>query len=258
MRWTGIACGVALIACAGSAAAEPLPACAASIELANVRVAVVKGDGALVLADGHSLQLEGVLLPDARADHAQAIATLGNLAQNRQIVAAARSPLKDRYGRLEAQIFLPTNSDDEWLQVAMLERGLGRVFITPDRPECAGELYAAEQRARARAAGIWASPAYALRTPETVGYRDTGTFQIVQGKVVSAAVKNGRAYLDFGADWKNDFTATVPPDSMKLFRALGIDPRTYAGQTVRVRGWIEQYHGPEIEIAAPQDVEMVE
>jgi endonuclease YncB( thermonuclease family) len=262
MRWTGI--GLAAFALSGPAFAGPLPSCANSVEIADVRVAAVTDDGTLALAGGRKLKLEGILLPEGRFDRApgayreRAIAALASLAEGRSIVAAAQSPLQDRYGRIEAQIVLSQNPDNGWLQVAMLERGLARVFITPERPECADELFAAERKARGEGNGIWSSSAYAVRTPETLSKRDTGTFQIVQGKVVSAAVKGGRAYLDFGADWRSDFTATVAPGGMKLFRKSGIDPRTYAGQTVRVRGWIDEYHGPEIEIAAPQDIEMVE
>jgi len=263
MRWTGVAWVLALLGCAGAAQAGPVPACAKTIELADVRAAAVK-DGALVLANGRKLALEGILLPDGRTDHApdgyrgEALAALSNFTKGRRIVAAAQSPGQDRYGRVEAQIFLAENPEDGWLQVELLKRGLARVFIAPERPECTSELLAAERSARDSGAGIWSSSAYAVRAPGALTWRDTGTFQIVEGKVVSAAVKNGRAYLDFGADWKNDFTATIAPDAMKLFRARGIDPGTFAGSVVRVRGWVDQYHGPEIEIAAPQDVETVQ
>lgn len=264
MRWTGIAYGVAAILLTGQALAAPLPPCANVIELAGVRVDSVQDNGVLALQDGHKLQLESVLLPAGPADHAprpfrdQALTALYNLTVGHEVVAAAHSPFKDRYGRIEAQIFLPNSAESGWLQVAILERGLGRVFITPDRPECAGALFAAERSARQRRAGIWSAPQYAVRPPEALSRRDRGTFQIVQGKVVHAAVKGGRGYLDFGEDWKTDFTASIAPGCMEMFRKLGIDPRTYEGHNIRVRGWIDEYHGPEIDVAAPQDIEMAE
>lgn len=264
MRWTGIACAVAVFLLSGQALAAPLPPCANVIEIAGVRVDSVRDNGVLALHDGHDLQLESVLLPAGPADHAprvyrdEALTALGSLAGGHEVVAAARSPLKDRYGRVEAQIFVSNSAEGGWLQVAILERGLGRVFITPDRPECADALFAAERSARERHEGIWALPAYAVRTPQTLSPRDRGTMQIVEGKVVHAAVKGGRAYLDFGEDWKTDFTATIAPDCMRMFRQLGIDPRTYQGHNIRVRGWIDEYHGPEIDVAAPQDIEPAE
>ena len=84
-----------------------------------------------------------------------------------------------------------------------------------------------------------------------------GTFQIVEGVVKSADVRGGRAYLNFGADWRTDFTATISPADMKLFRASGIDPRRLAGKRVRVRGWIQSLNGPEIEIAEPEQIEVL-
>jgi hypothetical protein len=73
---------------------------------------------------------------------------------------------------------------------------------------------------------------------------------------MSAAVKS-RGYLNFGADWKHDFTATIAPEDMKTFRAAGVDPQGYAGKTIRVRGIVEWHNGPEIEIASPDDIEIV-
>ncbi len=45
---------------------------------------------------------------------------------------------------------------------------------------------------------------------------------------------------------------------MKTFRARNVNPRDYAGKTVRVRGIIDWYHGPEIESMGPESVEIVE
>ena len=146
---------------------------------------------------------------------------------------------------------------DQWIQAFLLSRGLARVSIAPDRTECASELFAAEAQARTAGRGLWAAPAYVVRDPSSV-QRDIGTFQIVEGKVLNASIKNGRAYLNFGADWRRDFTATVDPVDMPNFHALGVDPRSYAGQTVRIRGWIEWHNGPEIEVANPSGIEVVQ
>jgi hypothetical protein len=79
----------------------------------------------------------------------------------------------------------------------------------------------------------------------------------VEGAVLTANVKNGRAYLDFGTDWGRDFTATISPDDMPVFRDAGIDPRNYAGKMVRVRGFVDQMNGPEIELSSPDMVEVL-
>jgi hypothetical protein len=143
-----------------------------------------------------------------------------------------------------------------WVQEALLQQGLARVALLPSHAQCADRLYAAEGAARAAQRGLWALAAYAVRAPQNVA-RDRGTFQIVQGKVVAAAVKGGRGLINFSADWRHDFTVTIAPDDLKTFRARDVNPRDYAGKRVRVRGMIEWYRGPEIELMGPESVEVL-
>ena len=247
---------------AASADAAPLPACAPAIEVPAAKVIRVERNGVLILSDGRAVDAEGILLPAGGRDRApsslarDAIAVLGELTRNGDATLAAGPPKEDRYGRLRAQVFFRLADPEPWLQAAMLRRGLARVNIAPDRRECASALYAVEREARAARAGIWALSAYAVRTPETLGH-DTGTFQIVEGDVKSAEVRGGRAYLNFGSDWRSDFTVTISSDDMAIFRRAGVDPRSYAALRVRVRGWIESLDGPEIEIATPDAIEVL-
>lgn len=245
-----------------AAGAAPLPACAGAIEAAGVQAIRVEKNGALILTDGRAIHLEGILFPAGARDHApdyfagQALNEMSTLTHGRGVTLAVMPPKEDRYGRLRAQIFVPDDGDDDWLQAAMLKRGLARVALAPDRRECVAELRAVEAQARAQRYGIWSNPAYAIRNPGNLG-RDTGTFQIVDGKVLTATLKDGRAYLDFGPDFKTDFTVTISADDMKAFHLAGVDPRDYAGKNVRVRGWVESLNGPEIEAAAPEDIEVL-
>jgi hypothetical protein len=262
---SGICAAVLVLAglsAAPGASAAGRPRCAPPVEVSAIRVIRVERNGVLVLHDGRAANVEGILLPRGRRDHApsffahRAVAALAELTRGHEVTLAARRPKEDRYGRLRAQVFVRQTNGEPWLQVAMLRRGLARVNIAPDRRECADELHAAEREARAAHTGIWASAVYAIRTPETLA-GDRGTFQIVEGTVKSADVRGGRAYLNFGADWRTDFTATISPADMKRFRASQIDPRRLAGMRVRVRGWIESLNGPEIEIADPEQIEIL-
>jgi endonuclease YncB( thermonuclease family) len=246
------------------ARAATIPECAGEIELPDANIArVERTNDVLVLRDGRAVHLEGIRFPHANQDRApaaiadQAFDAINGLAKARDLTVAAVAPKQDRYDRVRGQVFSDANPAEPWLQIALLRMGVVRVDIAPDRTECAAQLYAAESEARAAARGLWAQPAYAVRTPETLSSGDAGTFQIVQGAVLSAEVKDGRAYLDFGADWKTDFTVTIAPEDMANFRSLGIDPRDYAGKTLRVRGIVQQFNGPEIEIANPKQIEVL-
>jgi micrococcal nuclease len=256
----GVACGLAL---GGAAHAASMPDCAGPVEIGHARIMrVERTDDVLVLRDGRAVHMEGIRFPRGARERApsaiaeQAYDAINAMAKGHDLAVAAIAPKEDRYDRVRGQVFSDDNLEP-WLQMALVKSGLARVDIAPDRGECAAELYAAEAQARASRTGLWGLPAYQVRTPEGLG-GDTGTFQIVEGTVLSAEVKDGRAYLDFGPDWKTDFTVVISPEDMANFRSLGIDPRDYQGKRIRLRGIVQQFNGPEIEIASPKQVEMVE
>lgn len=256
MRAGIVAALAAYAACSCSWAA---PSCAGDVEIPNAPITRIEHNGVLVISDGRALILEGIRLPDAAQDHApqvftdQAFQELNTLARGKTVDAHAIYPKEDRYDRVRSQVFTP---DGTWLQTELLKRGLARVEIMPDRGECAEELYAAEAGARAAHLGIWSSPAYAVRPPDGLK-ADIGTFQIVQGRVLRVDIKDSRAYLNFGANWKTDFTVTIASDDLKTFRRMGVDPRGYAGRLVRVRGIVQWLNGPEIDLANPKQVEVL-
>jgi endonuclease YncB( thermonuclease family) len=144
--------------------------------------------------------------------------------------------------------------DSAWVQGTLLSLGLARVMTTQRNPEMAEQMYALEQKAREAKTGLWESGAYAVLTPEqTPDHLDS--FQIVEGTIVSASIKYNRVYLNFGADWRKDFTVSIAPADKRIFLKQGIDPLALNGETVRVRGWLREYNGPYMEIDHPEALE---
>jgi endonuclease YncB( thermonuclease family) len=250
------------------AAAVPalaLPRCAGRVVMGNAHVARVEKDGTLFLKDGHAALLEGIRLPKGKADAAppifakDALAALTSLARAGALILAAPPPpvpQKDRYGRLRVQAFGKTG----WLQILLLEHGMARVEIAPDRSECAARLYAAEGAARRLRHGLWAAPAYRVRDAVRLGagaVAPLDSFQIVEGRVLNASIHSGRAFLDFGTDYHRDFSATISKEDRKRFKAAGIKPRSYKGKRVRLRGFLRDYHGPEIQLSNPAQIEIL-
>ncbi|HEX4369805.1 MAG TPA: thermonuclease family protein [Rhizomicrobium sp.] len=243
---------------AGSAQAMPLPDCAGGVAVAKAPVARVEQDGALILDDGHAAILEGIRLPGA--DHPvtlvaqQALQVLKQLAVGTSLVLTSTPPRQDRYGRIRVQAF-----DHVWLQVALLERGLARVEIAPDREECAPDLYEAETRARGASLGLWALPQYVVKQAVTLSPSLAGSFQLVEGKVANVGVHDGRAFLDFQDDYHQGFSATVAPEDRKAFRNTGFALEDLAGRHVRLRGVIEEFGGrPEIALSNPYQIEVLD
>lgn len=250
---------LALFVAPGPAHSSNLPLCAGPIEIKNGNAVRIEKNGVLVLSDGRGIHFEGIRLPGGAIDHApqifvdQSLAAVAALARSGPLTLTAIVPKEDRYDRIRVQAFV----GEKWIQGELLSRGLARVSIAPDRTECAATFYAMEAKARAGHVGLWSVAAYAVRKPEDL-WRDIGTFQIVEGKVLNASTRNGRAYLNFGSDWRRDFTVTIDPDDMANFRRTGVDPPSYQGQTLRVRGWVQLLNGPEIEVANPQGIEIVQ
>ena len=162
--------------------------------------------------------------------------------------------------RALAHLFRQT--DGVWVQRAMLVQGMARVYSFPDNRSAVAELLDAEGIARAAGRGIWSHPFYRIRAPEQLADA-IDTFQLVEGHVADAARVRGRIYLNFGADWREDFTATVAPRDRRLFeredRLLGRQPiDDLAGRQVRVRGWVKSFNGPMIEVTHPEQIEWLE
>ncbi len=86
---------------------------------------------------------------------------------------------------------------------------------------------------------------------------DVGSFQLVMGRVRETAEVDERIYLNFGENWRKDFTVTIPPAHTERFHAAGMDPLELAGRWIRVRGWIEDYNGPMIEATHPEQIEVI-
>ena len=246
----------AALCCAGSALARP--ACAGAIEIPDGVFSRFEKNGLLILEDGRAIKLEGIRLPRGRQDRASAsiavaaLARASELGRSAPLLFTAVPPKQDRYDRVRSQAF----AGDVWIQRQLLREGLARVDIASDRSECAEELYAAEIEARARKAGLWSHSAYALRTMNNVG-NASGTFQIVEGRVTNVSVRDGKAYVNFGADWKTDFTAVIAAPDLANFKKAGINPDSYTGRLVRVRGLVQSYNGPMIELAAPAQIEAI-
>ena len=243
---------------ASRAAAAKIPQCP-SAGTRSVIFAKALDGSSFVTPDGMEIRLAGVLSPGEGGEtlsHPQADtarATLAALLRSGPVTLAGDENPPDRYGRIRAQVFAGGAS----VQAALLRAG--EVRVAPDRTSalCERDFIAAEAEARAQRSGHWRDGLFALRTPEQLDNR-TGTFQIVEGTVQTATLYKGRAYINFGADYRKDFTVTVSPQDMKLFRQARFDVRKLAGQRVRVRGWVELYNGPEMEIADPAAIERID
>lgn len=214
----------------------------------------------LILDDGREVRLLGVVAPQpaqgrARAEpgHGEAQAGLAALALGRRLTLRPASPAPDRWGRLPALVFVERS--EESLQARLVRSGLVRVRAEPGLGEALRALLALEAEARSAKRGVWGSPYYAVRAPEAAA-ASVGSYQIVEGVVVDAAQAGGTLYLNFGADWRSDFTAAVAEAARARFDVDAL--LALAGARVRVRGMVEERNGPIIWLSEPGQLETLD
>ena len=179
--------------------------------------------------------------------------SLSDLVQGREVALRFTGPRADRHGRLLAHVYL---DDGTWIQGEMLKHGLARVFSFSDNRALSAEMLSLEDAARNQKRGIWSDPFYAIRTPEDVE-RHIGSFQIVEGRVVNAVRVKRYVYLNFGEDWRTDFTVSVPVKNLRRFDDAGLDLLSLTGRDIRVRGWLKEYSGAMIDATHPEQIEVL-
>lgn len=228
---------------------------------------VVDGD-TVVLASGRQLRLVGIQAPKLALGRpgfrawplaGEARAALDSLVAGRPVALDYDGRRTDRHRRLLAhlRVAAPGGGETVWVQAEMLARGLARVYSFADNRKRAAELLGFERAARAAGRGIWAHPFYRILGPDETG-ASVGTFQIVEGRVLDASIVGGRGYLNFGPDWRTDFTVSIAPRHVARFRRAGLDPAALSGRRIRVRGWLHRFNGPMMEATHPEQLEVAD
>lgn len=248
---------------AGSAAEPPrLPDGAPRAELADQPVTEIVDGDTLVLRSGKQVRLVGIQAPKLPLGRVgfetwplahEARDALNRLTEGRTVGLHFGGRREDRYRRYLAHLTL---ADGTWVQGALLLEGMARVYSFHDNRTLIEEMLALERIARDGKRGIWNLPYYRVRNPaETWG--DIDSFQLVEGRVVDAARVRDTVYLNFGPDWRKDFTFRIGKRALRLFEKQGVDPVTFQGRRIRGRGWVKPQNGPLIEITHPEQLELL-
>jgi micrococcal nuclease len=160
---------------------------------------------------------------------------------------------QDRHRRLLVHLY---DQDNNWIQGELLRLGMARVYSFPDNRSQIAAMLKIERKARKAKRGIWDHYFYEIRTDEEAE-EHIGTFQLVQGRIANAAKVRTRIYLNFGKNWRKDFTIMLRSRARRYFRKIRIDPLGLKGKTVLVRGWLRKRNGPMIEVTHPEQIEVI-
>lgn len=143
--------------------------------------------------------------------------------------------------------------DGVWIHGRLLETGMVLMMPSESNPEKTEDMRIAETIAIQKKFGLWAR--YPVLTPDNV-VQALGDYRVVEGTVQKTAVVKNNLYLNFGHDWKTDFTVMITPEVRKKLARRNIDPLTFANKKIRVRGDIRSYNGPFIELTNLESLEL--
>lgn len=152
----------------------------------------------------------------------------------------------NRLGREMAHVV--RKNGNIWLQGSLIANGLAQAWPTPTNPELASRMYAIEDSARRAGLGMWSQGSSYHLLNATDDMPNLDRFAVVEGVVKSITMINNVTYLNFGDDWKSDFTIGVSSRVRQILLRNNVDLQKLQGQHVRVRGWLRSYNGPFIEL----------
>jgi micrococcal nuclease len=253
----------ALVAASPVGAANELPDCALAVA-ERVTVSTIIDGGSFKAADGRTVRLAGLQAPMlslGRANIAdqpfamEAKRRLTDLVLLRSVGLAFDARGTDRHGHVLAYVVM--EGANGWLQARLVDEGLARVVTRTDLRKCAAALLEREDRARNSGRGLWRDPYYRVRTPDDLD-GDIGSFQLVEGVIVAAVERHDRVYLNFGADYRTDFTVSISPRDARRMAKSGTDPLAWKAKKIRIRGWIALLNGPEMELTHPEQLEILD
>ena len=163
---------------------------------------------------------------------------------------------RDRYGRLLAHVYL---DDGTWVNKKLIEEGYAHVYSFPDNRSHLSELLEAETQARQRQKGIWQQRRWLILNAEPLPDKfNVGKFQLVKGTPLKAAKVNGVVYLNYGENWRTDFTIEIPPQAQDSFKEEGIEPMTaYLDKPIVVRGHLKPVNGMLIRVTHPEQIQVI-
>lgn len=247
--------------------AQPVLPEGASLLGAAEALEVVDGDTVLIRPPVNGLsavRLTGLQAPKlalGRAGFAEwplaheSKSALAELLLGRRVNLYSGGAARDRHGRVLAHV---VRADDGlWVQGEMLRRGMARAYTFADNRWAAADMLRLESAARAGGAGIWAHPFYAVRAHYDLQGGEGG-FHLVEGRVQAAETIKGRTYLNFGADWRKDFTVYIESRDRKVFKQAGFDAAALTGVWVRARGWLHIKNGYALRATHPEQIEILD
>ena len=209
---------------------------------------VIKSD-LIVLENDKKYRLENIRVP-LQYDQ-EAVDLLSENIKGKNVLVYTHGKggkvIKDRYGIPITQVI--KEEESLWLQKLLISKGLSWAYSTRENNNLMPSLLGFEQTARDNNFGLWSNSKYNLKTD--INVKDhLNSYQVVEGTIIDTLVKKDSAYLNFGDDWRTDFTIKFDieywPEFKEKIKNFTID--RLKNKKVRIRGWVQDKNGPLIHL----------
>lgn len=235
-----------------------------SVQAKVIQAAYIIDGDTFVTTEGEKIRLLDINTPETSKKGKEgepfsmkAKEALAKLLKERELTFKKGQADKDRYGRTLAHVY---TKDGIWVNKALIEAGLAHVYSFPDNRLFAAELLSVEEQARSEKKGIWSLNRWQILDAAHVPVEETvGHFYIVEGKIVDVGESRDTIYLNFGSNWREDFTAEVRKKDLLLFKNHPLEQKeALIGKNVRVRGIIKPVNGTLISVTHPEQLTILE
>lgn len=240
-----------LVLCrAAAAVAEPAAACR-TIVLGPDLLTEVSPLGELSFRSGLRGRLDGLRLP---AEGGAAREWLGSHVG--QVLRLERYGEPDRWGRA----LLLAGADEAVPDLAAELAGRGLALVDPGERDalCRPGLLLLEDAARRRGAGLWAAAPVLDALAADRLTAAVGRFVVAEGRIRGIGERRTRTYLNFAPWGGQGLTVMMPARTWRTLVARGWSATALRGRQVRVRGIVELWRGPTIDLVAAEGLEILD
>ncbi|OSM06802.1 thermonuclease family protein [Magnetofaba australis] len=160
----------------------------------------------------------------------------------------------DDYKRRLAHVIL---SDGRSLGEILVAEGLALTYVRWPDIAHVKRFMKAEKRARKKRLGAWKRAHWLI--DHLQARKQIGAFRIVTGRILSANRVNDRIYLNFGEDYRKDFTILIRKRDWKAhFKPAGWSLKKLEGKMVEARGRLLKKGGPALWASHPLQLTFIE
>ncbi len=160
---------------------------------------------------------------------------------------------RDKYHRMLAYIFL---DNGKMLNELMVEDGFAYVYNFPPNVKYTAVFNSAEAYAKRKHLGIWKNKIKTISANNLKKlYKNIGKYVEVKGYVTSTYKSKKAIYLNFGKNYKKDFTAVIFKNCWNLFKE---NPDSFFKyKKLKITGKLSNYNGPEIIVSNLNQIKLI-